>query len=167
MCVCTCRTNICSPCRPGQNEACTCGNPNPTVPSRLSKPAVYDGSVSHCLLAQGDPNDKLVLELDDSFHRLQAHGLAEFHGLSSHSETSSTDADQRVTVIQHSSAESARQNKEQQGALQPGSCEITCADILMALEDRPVGGMNPAVLRRYMTGHTTDSDAASEDLTLI
>ena len=116
---------------------------------------------------QGDPDDRLVLELDDSFHRLQAHGLAEFHGLSSHSEASSTDAERRITVIQHNSAASARQSKERQKALQLGSCEITCADILMALEDRPIGGMNPAVLRRYMTGHTTESDAASEDLTLV
>ena len=45
--------------------------------------------------------------------------------------------------------------------------EITCADILMALEDRPAGGVNPAVLKRYLAGHSTESDVASEDYVVL
>ena len=116
---------------------------------------------------QGDADGKLVLELDDSFHRLQAHGLAEFHGLASHSEASPGDSEKRVTVIQHSTAKAAQEAQQRLDASQPVLCEITCADILMALEDRPIGGMNPAVLRRYMAGHSTESDAASEDFVLV
>lgn len=116
---------------------------------------------------QGNEEGKLVLELDDSFHRLQAHGLAEFHGLASHSEPSTSDPDRRVTVIQQATAKSAQQTHQRLDVSQPVLCEITCADILMALEDRPNGGMNPSVLRRYMAGHSTESDAASEDFRLM
>lgn len=111
---------------------------------------------------QGQPEGELVLELDDSFHRLQAHGLAEFHGLLSHSEGSSGDPDKRITVVQWPPGVQPKP-KEIANAVH----EITCADILMALEDRPAGGINPAVLKRYLAGHSTESDVASEDFVML
>lgn len=109
----------------------------------------------------------MVLELDDSFHRLQAHGLAEFHGLFSHSQASGSDPSKRVTVIQWPPGKAAvappPQDLPDRSAPPVVMSEITCADILMALEDRPAGGVNPAVLKRYLAGHSTESDVASED----
>lgn len=113
------------------------------------------------MLLQGELDGELVLELDDSFHRLQAHGLAEFHGLLSHSEGSKGDPDKRITVIQWSP--DAHPMPAETASAGGSIHEITCADILMALEDRPAGGVNPAVLKRYLAGHSTESDVASED----
>ena len=113
------------------------------------------------MLMQGELDGELVLELDDSFHRLQAHGLAEFHGLLSHSEGSKGDPDKRITVIQWSP--DAHPMPAETASAGGSIHEITCADILMALEDRPAGGVNPAVLKRYLAGHSTESDVASED----
>jgi len=122
------------------------------------------------VLVQGDPAGELVLELDDSFHRLQAHGIAEFHGLLSHSQASGSNPDKRITVIQWSPGkEAAAAAKVQPDSSAPTAVlnEITCADILMALEDRPAGGINPAVLKRYLAGHSTESDVASEDYVML
>lgn len=119
---------------------------------------------------QGDPAGELVLDLDDSFHRLQAHGLAEFHGLLSHSQASSSDPDKRITIITWPPGkEAAAAPKVQLDTSAPTAAmnEITCADILMALEDRPAGGINPAVLKRYLAGHSTESDVASEDYVML
>lgn len=117
------------------------------------------------MLVQGQLDGELVLELDDSFHRLQAHGLAEFHGLLSHSEGSSGNPDKRITVVQWPPG---AQPMPQKIANADGSIyEITCADILMAIEDRPAGGINPSVLKRYMAGHSTESDVASEDYVML
>lgn len=113
------------------------------------------------MLMQGQLDGELVLELDDSFHRLQAHGLAEFHGLLSHSEGSKGNPDKRITVIQWSPG--AHPMPAETASAGGHIHEITCADILMALEDRPAGGVNPAVLKRYLAGHSTESDVASED----
>ena len=119
------------------------------------------------MLAQGQADGELVLELEDSFHRLQAHGLAEFHGLLSHSESSSCSGNsgKRITVVQWPPGSVP---VPQEAASPDASVhEITCADILMALEDRPAGGVNPAVLKRYLAGHSTDSDVASEDYVML
>ena len=112
----------------------------------------------------------MVLELDDSFHRLQAHGLAEFHGLLSHSQASGSDPSKRVTVIQWlpgKATVAAPQDQPDNSAPPVVMSEITCADILMALEDRPAGGVNPTVLKRYLAGHSTESDVASEDYVML
>jgi len=119
---------------------------------------------------QGDPAGELVLDLDDSFHRLQAHGLAEFHGLLSHSQASGSDPDKRITIITWPPGkEAAAAPKVHLNTSAPTAAmnEITCADILMALEDRPAGGINPAVLKRYLAGHSTESDVASEDYVML
>ena len=113
---------------------------------------------------QGQAKGELVLELDDSFHRLQAHGLAEFHGLMSHSEVSSDNPGKRITVIQWAPGANPTPRETTFGA---PVHEVTCADILMALEDRPAGGVNPAVLKRYLAGHSTESDVASEDYVML
>ena len=114
---------------------------------------------------QGQVDGELVLELDDSFHRLQAHGLAEFHSLLSHSEGSNGNPDKRITVVQWppGSQPMPKETANANGSIH----EITCADILMAIEDRPAGGINPAVLKRYLTGHSTESDVASEDYVML
>lgn len=126
------------------------------------------------VLLQGDPAGELVLDLEDSFHRLQAHGLAEFHGLLSHSQASSSDPDKRITIITWPPGKEAAAARKVQldssvptAAMNVSMNEITCADILMALEDRPAGGINPAVLKRYLAGHSTESDVASEDYVML
>lgn len=116
-------------------------------------------------MLQGQPDEELVLELDDSFHRLQAHGLAEFHGLLSHSEGNVNDPHKRITVVQWPRV--AHPVPKEATSVVGSIHEITCADILMALEDRPAGGINPAVLRRYLAGHSTESDVASEDYVML
>lgn len=208
----------------------------------------------------------LKVELEDSFQRLQLHGLAEFHGLASHSCcVPGAHASRRITSISHKAATLAalpaeptpspspsaqsspplaaasnttgegketaetpvqtakaqledtptdqsqsqspgtgvQQHNQAHGQLPPDAAtwmltpghasspssdlkddvdlsaaipqaavlqhmaEITCADILMALEDHPSGGVNPAVLRRYLAGHSTESDMASEDFIMV
>lgn len=121
-------------------------------------------------MQQGTAAGELVLELDDSFHRLQAHGLAEFHGLLSHSQASGTDPEKRITIIQWPpGSQHAAAAPVQAGTAPPSvsSNAITCTDILMALEDQPAGGINPSVLKRYLAGHSTESDVASEDYVVL
>ena len=111
-----------------------------------------------------------MLELDDSFHRLQAHGLAEFHALFSHTQASPADPDKRVTVIQWPPGKEPAAPPNVLPDCPVANAvlsEITCADILMALEDQPAGGINPTVLKRYLAGHSTESDVASEDYVML
>ena len=120
-------------------------------------------------MLQSNVAGELVLELDDPFHRLQAHGLAEFHGLLSHSQASGTNPERRVTIIQWPPGYNATASAPTQSdsATSSALSEITCTDILMALEDRPAGGINPSVLKRYLAGHSTESDVASEDYKVL
>lgn len=71
-----------------------------------------------------DTTEELVLQLEDAFVRLQAHGLAEFHRLLSRSWDR---PEGRATTVRRRPEASAER-----------APEITCADILMALQVRVV-----------------------------
>lgn len=70
---------------------------------------------------QDDQRSSLEYRLTDAFHRLLVHGLADFHGLLSHS----TDEEEggRLTTLRFSS-----------GQARSGAPAYSCGDVLMALE---------------------------------
>ncbi|KAK9811489.1 hypothetical protein WJX72_004757 [[Myrmecia] bisecta] len=101
-------------------------------------------------LEEGDSEGELVLELTNGFQRLQAHGLAEFHNLVCNSREGA-DGAVRVTSMRF-----------RRGVDCHGPPEITCADILLALEEHPTGGVNPEVLRKYVAAHLHGQDSSSD-----
>lgn len=73
---------------------------------------------------------------------------AAFHGLSSYSGTKGSAAGGSVVV------------RKPKGTVQHAAPQITCADILFALEDQPAG-LTPAVLAQYSSQqHRSCSEAS-------
>ena len=100
---------------------------------------------------QAEPQAELQLVLDGSFQRLLAHGLAQFHHLMSKSQD---EQDGRITLVRHKHGEDSQQ-------LLDKPADISCADILAALEAQPEGGMHSRRLSRFVRGHATGEDTDS------
>ena len=80
-----------------------------------------------------------------------AHGLAQFHHLMSKSQD---EQDGRITLVRHKHGEDSQQ-------LLDKPADISCADILAALEAHPEGGMHSRRLSRFVRGHATGEDTDS------
>lgn len=101
-------------------------------------------------------DEVVVVELEDGFGRLIAHGLAEFYGLVSFSRMDS-DGVKRVVVKRR------RGKVESRGP--PVPPRITCSDILMLLEDGPEQGLSTHALEEaYCHTPNSASESAAEQL---
>jgi hypothetical protein len=90
--------------------------------------------------AQGELHSgPIEYRLTDSFHRLMVHGLAEYHGLLSQS--SDEEGGGRLTVLRCSP-----------GQKLSGAPDISCGDILMALEEQE-GALTVESLSECMAQH--------------
>ncbi|KAK9800738.1 hypothetical protein WJX73_002961 [Symbiochloris irregularis] len=89
---------------------------------------------------------EVQFEVADAFERLLMHALAQYHNFASHGRTA-PDGSTRLIVVQA-------------GALDDNSWrEVSCADVLHALESMPQGGLTPSSLRAFLA---CESDAGSQ-----
>jgi hypothetical protein len=130
----------------------------------------------------GAGEEMVVSGLEDGFHRLIAHGLAEFHGMPSHSRvledgskevvvrrrTQATAAGAIVAQVSRSAAHALgggawtdEDVSPMTPAAQPGRwpVAIACSDILQLLADGPHQPMSAAVLRHAYLQPDSSSDA--------
>ena len=138
-----------------------------------------------------DPEAELLLDLPDGFSRLLAHGLAEFHGLLSATRVEGgvrcvvlyAKTPKPQVVINPESTAVVGGIAEQQGNQQPQQqmgqqqqymrkdhdTEVTCTDVIMALQELGAQEFNQHSLRQYMRTHVhgVNSDVNSDDFVMV
>lgn len=120
-----------------------------TVLKRASPELVAVIELSFLHFLEEEDETQLEVALQEGFLRLIAHGLAAFHGLTSVSRDAEGASGRSVLV-----------SKPRSGAPTVAP-QITCADILFALEDMPAGGLTPALLGEFAATHDRSSSEAS------
>lgn len=129
-----------------------------------------------------EPDAELVLDIEDSFGRLLAHGLAEFHGLLS-ATSKQPGSGKKLVVVRGKPASKVATTSSSSGgggggasggagvaaAPRHGGEEVTCTDVLMALHEFRQEGLTQAALADFLRTHVHGSqvDVNSDDFVMV